>query len=153
MGERGRGALLYALFAVLLLAGGGWFVRTAPVTGGDPRVADWQQSAARLLPDLPLQVKSDTIVVAGDTTTERTTNVPGGSYSLSMVCLGDGGQVRVRLSANGDEDSGRGVPCTADPSTVTLTVALASDFFMLVTGETEGGTAVFRWRLDRARGF
>jgi Family of unknown function (DUF6023) len=153
MGERGRGALLYAVSAVLLLAGGGWFYRTAPVTGDDPRVLDWQQSAARLLPDQPLQVKADTIVVAGDMTTERSTAVQGGSYSLTMICLGDGGRVRVRLSANSDGDSGRGVPCTADPSTVTLTVALASDFFMLVSGETQGGTAVFRWRLDRTRGF
>jgi hypothetical protein len=153
MGERGRGAALYALFAVLLLAGGGWFYRTAPATGDDPRVADWQDAAARLLPDRPTQVKADTIVVAGDMTTERTADVQGGSYALTMICLGDRGQVRVRLSANGDDDSGRGVPCTAKPATVTLTVALASDFFMLVTGETEGGTAVFRWRLERTTGF
>jgi hypothetical protein len=153
MGERGRGVALYALFAVLLLAGGGWFYRAAPVTGGDPRVADWQDTAAKLVPDQSEQVKSDTIVVTGDVTTERTADVQGGSYALTMVCLGDGGQVRVRLSASGDDDSGRGVPCTTNPSTLTLTVALASDFFMLVTGETEGGTAVFRWRLERTTGF
>jgi hypothetical protein len=153
MGERVRGTVLYALSAVLLLAGGVWFVRSAPDDGDDPRVVAWRQTAVRLLPDQPLQVTSDTIVVTGDMSTERTADVQGGSYALSMICLGDGGQVRVRLSASGDEDSGRGVPCSSDPSTVTLTVALASDFFMLVAGETEGGTAVFRWRLDRTRGF
>jgi hypothetical protein len=36
---------------------------------------------------------------------------------------------------------------------VTLTVALATDFFMTVSGETGGPAAVFRWRLDRSRGF
>jgi hypothetical protein len=33
-----------------------------------------------------------------------------------------------------------------------LTVALAGDYFMSISGETDG-TAVFRWRLDRVRGF
>ncbi len=127
-GDRAKGALLYALSAVLLLGGGVWFFRAAPTTGDD-----------------------HTIVMAGDITTERSTNVGGGSYTLSMVCLGDGGHVRVRLSSIGD-DSGRAVACTPDPASVTLNVALAADFFMLVSGETGGATAVFRWRLDRARG-
>jgi hypothetical protein len=152
MREKGRGRALYALFTVLLAGGGVWFFRTAPSTGADPRVPGWQTAAARLLPDQPFQIKADTIVVTGDATTERTTGVPAGAYSLSMVCLGDGGQVRVRLSSSGD-DSGRGLPCTEDPATVTLTVALATDFFMTVSGETGGPAAVFRWRLDRSRGF
>ena len=151
-GERARGALLYALSVVLLLAGGLWFFRAAPATGDDPRVAGWQRSAAQLLPDQPFQVMADTIVMPGDITTERTTNVDGGSYRLSMICLGDGGHVRVRLSSAGD-DSGRAVACVQDPASVTLTVALAADFFMRVSGETGGATTVFRWRLDRARGF
>jgi hypothetical protein len=152
MGDRGRGWALYALSAVLLAGGGVWFVRAAPHGGADPRLAAWQTTASRLLPDQPLQIKADTIVVTGDRTTERSADVPAGAYSLSMVCLGDGGQVRVRLSSSGD-DSGRGLPCTDDPSTVTLTVALATDFFMTVSGETGGPAAVFRWRLDRSRGF
>jgi hypothetical protein len=151
IGERARGALLYSLSAVLLLAGGVWFFRAAPATGDDPRVSRWRRSAAQLLPDLPYQVTADTVVMAGDITTERTANVGGGSYTLSMICLGDGGHVRVRLSSVGD-DSGRAVACTRDPAPVTLTVALAADFFMLLSGETGGATAVFRWRLDRARG-
>jgi hypothetical protein len=152
MGERDRGRALYALFAVLFAAGGVWFFRAAPGAGADPRLAGWQTTASRLLPDQPFQIKADTIVVTGDRTTERSTGVAAGAYSLSMVCLGDGGQVRVRLSSSGD-DSGRGLPCTEDPSTVTLTVALATDFYMTVSGETGGPAAVFRWRLDRSRGF
>jgi hypothetical protein len=151
MGHRGRGVALYALFAVLVAGGGAWFVRAAPRTGADPRLAGWQTTAARLLPDQSFQIKADTIVISGDRSTERTTAVDAGAYSLSMVCLGDGGQVRVRLSEGGD-DSGRGLPCTEDPRTVTLTVALATHFFMTVSGETGGPAAVFRWRLDRVRG-
>jgi Family of unknown function (DUF6023) len=151
IGERARGTLLYALSIVLLLAGCVWFFRAAPTTGEDPRVASWRRTAAQLLPDLPFQVTADTIVMAGDITTERTTNVGGGSYTLSMICLGDGGHVRVRLSSVGD-DSGRAVACTPNPASVTLSVALAADFFMLVSGETGGATAVFRWRLDRTHG-
>jgi len=151
MGERGRGALLYAGAALLVLGGGAWFVVAAPRTGADPRVSRWMQTAARALPDQPLQIKSETMVVINNMTGERTDDVDGGSYSLSMVCLGDGGQVRVRLSSNADDDSGRGVPCTGSPATVTLSVALATQFYMFVSGENLAGTAVFRWRLDRAR--
>jgi len=98
-------------------------------------------------------VKSETVLVGGGATTERSADVAGGSYQLSMICLGDGGHVRVRLSASADEDSGRGVPCGSRPSAVTLTVAVASRFYMLVSGESQAGTAVFRWRLDRNRPF
>lgn len=153
MGERGRGALLYALATALLVAGAGWFVRAAPATGDDRRVPGWQRDAARLLPDRPDQVKAETVVVGAGATTERSADVTGGSYQLSMICVGDGGHVRVRLSASADADSGRAVPCAARPSAVTLTVAVASQLFMLVSGEAQAGTAVFRWRLDRTRPF
>jgi hypothetical protein len=151
IGERGRGALLYALSATLLIAGGLWFFRAAPPSREDPRVAAWQQSAADRLPDLPLQVTAETLVLDGDRTTERTATVDGGSYTLSMICLGAGGQVRVSLSLAGD-DSGRAVRCAEDPVSVTVTMAVAADFFLRVSGETDGNPAVFRWRLDRSRG-
>jgi Family of unknown function (DUF6023) len=150
--ERARGVLLYALSAALLVAGGLWFVRSAPAARTDRRVQAWQDSAANLLPDRPLQVRADTIVMNGDSSTERNESVGGGSYTLSMICLGDRGRVRVRLSASGD-DSGRAVPCSAAPQTVAVTVGLAADFFMKISAETDGHIAVFRWRLDRTRGF
>jgi hypothetical protein len=150
-GERGRGVLLYTLSAVLLLGGGLWFFRAAPPSGDDPQVDAWRNRAAALLPDVPLEVMADTIVMAGDISTERNASVDGGSYTLSMVCLGERGQVRVRLSTSGN-DSGRAVRCAGKPASVSLSVALADHFFMLVSAETEGGTAVFRWRLDRGRG-
>jgi hypothetical protein len=151
---RTRGVVLYSLAAVLLLAGAFWYVRSAPLgaPSADPRVAAWRTAAGHLLPDLPLQVTADTIVMAGGSRAERTQPVTGGSYALSMICLGDHGAVRVRLSATG-YDSGRAVPCGASPSSVTITVGLADEFLMHVDAETGTTVAVFRWRLDRARGF
>jgi hypothetical protein len=150
--ERLRGVLLYALSAVLLLGGGVWYLRSAPADGTDPRVAAWRDTAANLLPDRPLQVRADTIVMTGGAGAERNESVGGGSYTLSMVCLGEHGRVRVRLSASGD-DTGRGVPCAQAPQPVSITVGLADAFYMRVSPETEGAVAVFRWRLDRTRGF
>jgi uncharacterized protein DUF6023 len=150
--ERGRGVLLYLLFAVLLAGGGVWFFRSEPASTSDPRIAVWRDSAANLLPDRPLEVRADTIVMTADSSTQRTEAVGGGSYTLSMVCLGESGRIRVRLSTSGD-DSGRGVPCARAPQLVAITVGLADDFFMEVSAETDGSIAVFRWRLDHARGF
>jgi len=145
------GAALYALALVLLLAGGVWFVRAAPVTGEDPAVAAGRVTVERLLPDVPRQAHAETLVVAGGARTERTTSVPGGAYVLAMLCVGDG-QVRVRMSATG-VDSGRAVPCAPeDPEPVELAVGLADDFFIAVSAETEG-PVVFRWRITRARSY
>jgi Family of unknown function (DUF6023) len=150
--ERFRGVLLYALSAVLLIGGGVWYFRSAPGDATDPRVAAWRDTAANLLPDRPLQVRADTIVLTGGAGAERNESVGGGSYTLSMVCLGEHGRVRVRLSASGD-DTGRGVPCAQAPQPVSITVGLAEAFYMQVSPETDGAVAVFRWRLDRTRGF
>jgi hypothetical protein len=151
--ERRRGVLLYALAGVLLFAGGLWFHRAAPAPREDPRVKGWRTAAARLLPDLPFQAAGGTVVLPGGTSTQRDEAVEGGPYALSMVCLAEGGSVRVRLSTSG-EDSGRAVPCAAEsPESVSLTVGLADDFFMDISAETGAKTAVFRWRLDRVRGF
>ena len=150
--ERGRSVLLYALFAVLLGAGAVWFVRAAPPGSSDSRVQAWRDAAVNLLPDRPSQVRADTIVMTADSNTDRTEPVTGGSYTLSMLCLGERGRIRVRLSSTGD-DSGRGVPCALSPKQVLISVGLADQFFMNVSAETDGSIAVFRWRLDRARGF
>ena len=147
--DRATGTTLYALAAVLLLAGGGWFVRAAPDTGESAAVVAGRATVERLLPDLPRQAQAETMVLAEGVRTERTTAVPGGSYALVMLCVGDG-QVRVRLSASG-ADSGRAVPCAArEPEPVELTVGLADDLFLAVSSEARG-PAVFRWRVSRTR--
>jgi len=129
-----------------------WFLRSAPTAGTDRRVDAWRASAAGLLPDVPRQVTAETIRMDSGNSTERDTPVDGGSYRLTMVCLGQRGSVRVRLSPT-DADSGRAVPCAESPRSVTLTVGLADDFIMHVSAETDRRTVVFRWRLDPARGF
>ena len=150
--DRTRGALLYSLAGAVLLGGGVWYFRAAPDLGLDPRVAQWRETVERVLPDRPLQTSADTIVISGDAGAERTSPVDGGSYVLSLVCAGTG-QVRVRLSSSGGNDSGRGVPCTEEPAPQRLPVALAEEFHMTVSGEQADGDAVFRWRLERVPGF
>jgi hypothetical protein len=150
-GDRAAGATLYASALVLALAGGVWFVRTAPATGEDPAVVAGRATVERLLPDLTRQAQAETLVLAAGKRTERSTPVEGGSYALAMLCVGEG-QVRVRLSSTG-QDSGRAVRCDpAEPEPVELTVALASDLFMAVSSETRG-PAIFRWRAVRTRSF
>jgi hypothetical protein len=152
MGDRSRGAVLYAITGVVLLTGTVWFVRAAPDTGADPRVAAWRATAEDLVPDQPLQAIADTIVLTGVSTRERTTTVDSGAYTLTMVCAGTG-RVRVRLSAV-SSDSGRAVRCADDPTRERLEdLGLPGEFFMLVSSEPEdAGSVVFRWRLDRALG-
>jgi len=149
--DRAAGAAPYALALVLLVAGGVWFVRAAPETGEDPAMVAARATAERLLPDLQRQTEAETMVLTASKRVERTTAVPGGSYALALLCVGEG-QIRVRLSNTG-VDSGRAVPCDReDPRPVELTVGLADDLFLAVSAETDG-PAVFRWRVVRARSY
>ena len=90
------------------------------------------------------------MILAEGRRADRNTAVQGGSYVLTMLCVGTG-QVRVQLSDTG-MDSGRAVPCAREPQPVELTVGLADELFMAVSAETEG-PAVFRWRVIRTRTF
>jgi hypothetical protein len=149
--DRARGAMLYSLAGLILLAGGVWFVRAAP-DDEDDRIRSWRATAEELVPDVAAQAMADTVVLPGGASTARTTPVDGGSYTLTMICAGTG-SVRVRLSTGGN-DSGRAVSCTDAPTPQRLTVALADEFFMMMSSEPDGrGSAVFRWRLERDRGF
>ncbi|GAB1643455.1 DUF6023 family protein [Krasilnikovia sp. MM14-A1259] len=149
-GERARGLQLYAIAAVLLAAGAAWWVRAAPGTGEDPRVPRWKDAAVRRVPDATPQVLADMVVLTRGASAQRETDVPGGTFTLTMVCAGEG-RVRVRLSSTGN-DSGRAVPCADRPDPVELTVGVAHEFFLSMTAETDG-SAVFRWRLTRSGGF
>ncbi|MEV6487502.1 DUF6023 family protein [Actinoplanes sp. NPDC051633] len=145
--ERSRGVVLYTLTGLLLAGGGVWFVRSAPETGTDPRLAAWQETAEQVLPDQPLQADAETIVLRGDLAAERSNPVESGFYALSMICVG-AGHVRVRVSAGGN-DSGLAVPCVDKPARHTIEVGLATKFYLQVTPEENAGTAVFRWQLRR----
>ena len=145
--ERSRGIVLYALTGLMLAVGGVWFVRSAPVKELDPRVEAWQATAERELPDQPLQVDADTMVVRGGRTAERNAQIDVGFFALTMICVGTG-HVRVRVSTGGD-DSGRAVPCSDDPSPQTIRMGLAGQFYLHVSGEENRSAAVFRWQLQR----
>jgi len=150
--HRANGVVLYSLAALLLIGGGLWFFRTAPDFGPDPRLAVWRAAVLRVVPDLASQINSATMVVgAAAPSSERLDGLDSGAYTLMVACAGDPvGRIRIRLSATGT-DSGRAVPCAEEPKPVTLTVALADSFVMLVSAETAGRPAVFRWRLTLSR--
>ena len=151
--ERARGVVLYALAGALLLGGGVWFVRAAPPSEKSDDVAAWQATAERALPDSSLQAMAETLVLTSDGRTERTAPVVGGAYTLSMVCSAAAGQVRVRLSTFG-MDSGRAVRCAAEnPDVARVQVALVDELHMRLSAEDAERGAVFRWRLERTRGF
>ena len=136
--ERARGLQLYALAAIVLVGGGVWFFWAAPYTGDDPRVKAWRATVIRELPDVQPQIGADT---------EAGAPVPGGSFTLTMICAGVG-QVRVRLSSTVDNDTGRPVRCADQPQPVTLTFGLGTEFYLSIVAETDA--AVFRWRLTPA---
>ncbi|HET6532409.1 MAG TPA: DUF6023 family protein [Actinoplanes sp.] len=151
--ERTRGIILYALAGVVLLGGGAWFFGADPIADESPELAAWRATAEESLPDLPQQAMAETLVLSSGGRAERTMPVDGGSYTLSMVCAGTTGQVRVRLSSAG-EDSGRAVPCRPEaPEVDRLRVALANEISLRLSAENDAGGAVFRWRLERSRGF
>jgi hypothetical protein len=136
----------YALALLVLLGGGGWFVETAPYLGEDPRVRDWRAAVTRALPDVQPQVDADTVMLGEASERQAAVPVTGGPFVLTMICAGVG-QVRVRLSSTGN-DTGRAVPCADRPQPVSMSVALAAQFYLSMTAETTA--AVFRWRLTPA---
>jgi uncharacterized protein DUF6023 len=150
--HRANGVVLYSLAVVLLLGGELWFFRAAPELGPDPRLAVWRAAVARVVPDLAAQVTAATMELgAAAPSSERLDGLESGAYTLMVACAGDPvGRIRIRLSETGD-DSGRAVQCAENPTAVTLTVALADTFVMLVSAETAGRPAVFRWRLTLSR--
>lgn len=151
-GDRAQGFVLYGLTALVLLAGGAWFVLADPIADEPAELAAWRAAAEESLPDLPLQAMAETLVLSSGGRTERTTPVDGGSYTLSMVCAGPTGQVRVRLGTG--PESGRAVPCRETvPSVDRVRVALVGELTMRLSAENDTGGAVFRWRLERSRGF
>lgn len=143
--ERARGLQLSVLAALVLIGGGVWFVRAAPRLGTDPRLAGWRTTVTQALPDVQPQIDAGTIALGSGSEQQATAPVPGGSFTLTMICAGTG-WVRARVSTG--NDTGLAVPCSARPRPVTITVGLGSQFFLSMESETEA--AVFRWRLTIA---
>ena len=149
--ERSRGFILYTLAGLVLVAGGTWYLRSDPLVDDSPQVAAWRELAERSLPDLPLQATAETVVLSSGGRVERRSPIEDGPYILSVVCAGLTGQVRVWLGAN---ESGRAVPCSEEtPAVNRFPVALVDELQVRLAAENDTGGAVFRWRLERSRGF
>ena len=65
--DRARGAMLYSLAGLILLAGGLWFVRAAP-DDEDDRIRAWRATAEELLPDVAAQAMAGAVVLSGGQT-------------------------------------------------------------------------------------
>jgi len=145
MGERARGVVLYACAGLILAGGGVWWVRAAPRSILDPRIAQWQQSAERMLPDTDNQQTAGTVALAAGVEQEVLADGGDGPLVVSVVCVGGAGSaMRISLSEAGD--SGRGLDCAGDQAPFQFKVTAPDQLRMNVT-VTETGPVVFRYAL------
>jgi hypothetical protein len=146
MGDRARGALLYACAALMLAGGGVWWFRAAPRERVDPKIKAWRASAERLLPGADNQTDADTIALTAGEDHEVVANVANGSYQVSMICVGaEGTIVRVSLGEVGD-DSGRGLDCGGARTPASFKVGVAGQLRANVSVGS-AGPVVFRYAL------
>lgn len=147
VGERARGAVLYACAGLVLAGGGVWWVRAAPRGLDDPEVTQWRRSAERLLPDTDNQESAGTVPLAAGADQEVVADGGDGSYQVSVICVGGAGSsLRISLSDTGD--SGHGLDCASDDHTpFQFKVSIPDQLRMNVT-VTEG-PVVFRYSLVR----
>ncbi|WP_328462961.1 DUF6023 family protein [Actinoplanes sp. NBC_00393] len=145
-GERGRGAVLHLLTAMILLGGGLWWWQTAPRQTTDPRLLHWRLSAEQLLPDVGDQEMATTLALQDGAGHEEVADVGHGEFLVSVICAGDNGsRVRVSLSRY---DSGRGMRCSGARTPEVFTVGLADNLHLRVNVEA-AGPVVFRYTLQR----
>lgn len=146
IGERIRGALLYACTGAVLVAGSLWWVKAAPRDAPGPQIEQWRLTAERLLPDADRQEAADTLALAASVDHEVVANVGTGDHALTVVCVGDqASDVRISLGVN---DSGLRVPCSGENRPVSLKVALAGQLQMNVS-VGDAGPVVFRYSVRR----
>ncbi|PRX20231.1 DUF6023 family protein [Actinoplanes italicus] len=146
--ERGHGAVLHALAALILVIGVGWWWRAAPHPAVDRRLVDWRQSAEQLLPDIGDHEMSNTLALEAEAGHEEVVDVEQGEFLISVVCAGsDGSRVRVSLG----EGSGRGLRCSGSRTPETFTVTLVNELRLKVSVESTG-PVVFRYALQRSNG-
>lgn len=147
VGERARGAVLYACAGLMLAGGGVWWVRAAPREVVDPRIERWQSSALRLLPDTDNQDSSGTVALAAGADQDVLAEGGAGSFLVSVICVGgDGSSVRISLSET--DDSGHGLDCAGDPTPFQFKVSIP-DQLRINVSVNESGPVVFRYSLAR----
>ncbi|MFC4067144.1 DUF6023 family protein [Actinoplanes subglobosus] len=148
-GERGRGVVLHALAALILVVGVGWWWRAAPRDTVEDPLMGWRHSAEQLLPDVGDQELANTLALEGDAGHEEVVDVEQGDFLISVVCAGDDGS-RVRVSL-GTGDSGRGLRCSGSRTPEIFSVGLFDELHLRVAVESPG-PVVFRYALQRSNG-
>jgi hypothetical protein len=147
-GERGRGAVLHALAALILIGGVSWWWRAAPRQDVDDRVTDWRHSAEQLLPEVGDQELANTLALESGAGHEEVVAVQPGNFLISVVCAGDDGS-RVRVTLGSRSDSGRGLRCSGARTPDVFSVGLVGELHLRIAVETPG-PVVFRYSLQRS---
>jgi uncharacterized protein DUF6023 len=148
LGERGRGAVLYACAGLVLAGGGVWWFRAAPREVADPQVEQWTRSAEQLLPDTGNQESAGTVALAAGADQQVLAEGGDGSFMVSVICVG-GANSSLRISLSDTDDSGHGLSCTdTDPTPFQFKVSIPDELRMNVT-VTDAGPVVFRYSLMR----
>jgi hypothetical protein len=148
VGERARGAVLYACAGLVLAGGGVWWVRAAPRETTDPRIEQWQNSATRLLPDTDNQDSAGTVALDAGADQDVLAEGGAGSFLVSVICVGGAGST-ARVSLSDTDDSGHGLDCTGDPTPFQFRVSLSDQLRIHVT-VNDSGPVVFRYSLTRS---
>jgi hypothetical protein len=149
-GERGRGVVLHALAALIVIVGVGWWWRAAPRQVVDDRLVAWRHSAEQLLPDVGDQELANTLALNGGAGHDEVVDVEQGNFLISVVCAGDDGS-RVRVSLGAINDSGRGLRCSGARTPETFSLILFDELRLRVAVESPG-PVVFRYALQRSNG-
>jgi hypothetical protein len=146
--DRARGVALYATAALLLAGGTTWWFRAAPGQEIDPLIAQWRESAVKLLPDTAGEGDEDTVALAANSDHEMVSDVEPGKYQVSVVCVG-GPDSRVRVSmGEAATDSGRGLNCADGAQMEQFDVGTSGRLRLYVT-VGDFGPVVFRYTLLR----
>lgn len=147
MSERGRGAILHTMAALILVAGAVWWWRAAPRDDSDPRLLSWRLAAEQLLPDSGDQELADTVVLPASRDYEKAMDLDGGSFQVAVVCAGpDGSRVRVSF---GGEETGRGLPCSGTRTPEVFSVGVGTRLTLRIVADAHG-PVIFRYTLHRA---
>jgi hypothetical protein len=144
--ERGRGAVLNLLTALILISGAAWWWRAAPREPADDRLLGWRLTAEQLLPESAEQQVASTLALADGDGHVEVAEVDGGEFLVSVVCAGDDGS-RIRVSL-GVQETGRGMRCSGSRTPEVFSVGLAKELKLRVSVE-EAGPVVFRYTLQR----
>ena len=148
VGERARGAVLYACAGLILAGGAVWWVRAAPGDVVDPKIKRWRQAAEQLLPETGSQESSGTVALAANADQQVLADGGDGSFLVSVICVGGAGS-SMRISLSDTDDSGHGLSCTGEATPFQFTVSIPDQLRMNVT-VNESGPVVFRYALVRS---